>query len=590
MKPHELEFKSLIEVTFDRRTTYIPTLKTDINNAWNKILNQEFSQISPEFFEWIKLIPNIPSLYTNNDQIELWKNIIHYLNTDFEDEKKIYFQELRKSLIKFSKKDKVTSGAGLLSDVIADGFIVKNIYLSNNKELIDLFAELLPEPPASLFPKDRIPEKIRARYLESSKVIHDLAVHNSGQINKVENIAIKLQRTFRLKKRKKEERILIAMAAQKNEEELTDEQIDEILIDANSPYKPTKCSPELAELLLSTSKEIKLFETIRHLTATKAVTRILDNGLFGRKSLSRNYMPFRPAALYYTDILNGDADVICFAAFEIDPECMQSNTAELVIDMEKLSRLTLEEEHPTAFFKQRDLGFSKEKKRAVKIGETEVIFDHTSVIRCPMPGYSHISFFRDKSIYNDPIYVADLRKFQLISSNVREIHSILIMNFFKFLEQVDNPLFIKSIYDALEKLNPEELREVMLNIGKNISDTMEFNFYGSFLMNPALIKEINIFTEANKISHHLDMEIFISLLNAGDLAKLEETREQIPQLFGSYRFIEYLDSVIENPAIKERLQELKKELDLPLWKVPRDSIAEPSGERIAGLSAGIDRK
>lgn len=230
----------------------------------------------------------------------------------------------------------------MLPNVIADGLIVRSVYLSGDNELIELFERLLPRPPASLFPEDRIPESIKKRELEAAETIQNVIERNDGDIKKVEVAATKIQRAFRGKKRRKEEPELIKNAHKEELKwiakdrrkaegrkvtlnEVTNQFIENANV--NTPYRP-KCDdyPELADRLLEAAKNIEPFTTVRHLTATKSVPNILDDGLMGRKSLLRKYKAFRTAALHPNDRINGDADVICFGAFELDPKCMRKNT------------------------------------------------------------------------------------------------------------------------------------------------------------------------------------------------------------------------------------------------------------------------
>ncbi|MCE3254964.1 MAG: hypothetical protein K0R25_458 [Rickettsiaceae bacterium] len=561
-----------------------PYRMKELDNLWHQIFEQNFSQTSQEFVQWFKNIDSQNISFDKAQHIDLWQDICEYLHCD--GDKKPYLKQIEASLEKYMQEDKHPSGAGLISNAIADGTIVRNVYLNNDKELVALFEKLTPKPPSSLFPETHVPLPIKENEIKSAEEVADFIKRYRGNIRQAEKITTRTQRAFKGRKRKREEKYLISAApVLPSKEMMTPEQVDEAIADANKPYLP-KCNQVLAGRLLAVAKKIKPFSTIRHLASIDAIPNILDGGFRGRKSLLRRYQLFRPAALAGNDRRNGDADAICFGAFEIDDMCIQEHTAEFVLDLDKLYALESERENPCIFFKQRDLGFELNRIRKVTIGEKTIFFTHTKE-SANSSQCQTTTFFNEK---NQMICYSRIPYFQMISSNFKDMNQILAMNFFRFLDNAKGFMgqsgesFTKNIYDELEKLSDADLEEKLLEITRHACDTMELNFYSSFLMNPELIKEINIFHNPDEKTHTFNMTDFIASLKAEDFEKLAEVQEKIPGLFQSYRFVDYLLSKTESRPIMEELLTFRSKIKLPLWREIVEESKEDSRAGAAGRS------
>jgi hypothetical protein len=160
-----------------------------------------------------------------------------------------------------------------------------------------------------------------------------------------------------------------------------------------------------------------------------------------------------------------------------------------------------------------------------------------------------------------------IENFKLIAYDFMSMHQILILNFFRFIDNLrlckDNTpaqAQIDLIYKAISELSNDDLLEFLANVGKQLTDTMEFNFYGAYSLNFDAIETLNIFTgEDNdstdtqtytnhKLTFSLNMQEFISQLQNGEVTKLTEAQDNIPTIFSSYRFIDYLLSKISVDA------------------------------------------
>jgi len=295
-------------------------------------------------------------------------------------------------------------------------------------------------------------------------------------------------------------------------------------------------------------------------------------GLNGRETLLKSYKDFRPAVLSDQDIDRGDGNAICFAAFDIDRSCFKPNTVQIVLDFDMFSKIKFERENPCIFFKQKDLGYALSRKRSVKIGEIDLDFFHTDL----SPDDLHRNLTGIDFFLGSKKFYAQLPHLQMISSNFAEMNSILAMNFFRFLDASPYEGFKTKIYAAFATLDDEQLKATMLNIAKNISDTMEFNFYGAFLINPQLIKEINIADHPDHSEESLKMNDLIESLRCGNFAKLQEAKEMLPELFQSYRFIDFLlekiqDSEYDISRIVQTLEDMRSTSKIPLWRKHLDT-------------------
>jgi len=598
MSSTELELKDLYEHKYaDYHEKFAK--EPEALNLWNQIIDQDFSIISPDFIQWCQSIDTKRGLFPISEKkLPLWLAVCTYLRSD--DNKEVNIKAIEALLIKSTEKDGRPAGDGLLLGDIADGVIVRNVYMYGNEELVSLFTKLLPKPQASLFPPDRIPQYFIEEAEQAADTVVTKIIKNQHNIAKVEDAAMTLQRKFRSDKRTKEEKLLIS-AKQKyiKTQAAADQEIDR-----NTPYRPKCTNPGLADRLLKLSQGIVPFTTVKHIGAAKALPNILDDGFLGRKSLLRNYKPFRPAALVayedsnpetFGDLGNGDADAICFGASEIDPLCSKRNAIAVTLDLDKLRSLSSQAHNPCIFFKQRDLEFPLNRVRKLSIGAKEILFSHTNSFTpiLTSPSNTYMQFYNGNRWHGYTMHhYSKLSNFQMISSNFKDMNAILAMNFFRFLDNTiddqyqEDPNFITEIYEELDKLNDEDLEAALLQLTCQMCDTMEFNFYGSFLMKPELIKEISTFAQDHKEAYQLNVSELIVDLQTGNKTMLLEALEKIPQLFQSYRFIDHLLPHTQNPDMKEILLQHRGEIPLPLWRQRIESLYKPcaSGEEVLQTS------
>ena len=336
---------------------------------------------------------------------------------------------------------------------------------------------------------------------------------------------------------------------------MTAEGAKQLLKDANKPYRP-QCDKALADRIMMAAKKVELFSEVRHLTAASALESIFNEGLMGRQTMINFYMLFRPASLFPEDIENGDANVVCLGANAIDPKARHG--IELEFDAKKIA-----ENNPCVFFKQRDLGYAFDKIRSVKIGDLDLHFSHTGTYRCQPQEASSLVLF-DK--YRACAWSKTI-KATLIADNLKAMHRILTLNFFRFIDQLMNADFSKNtyhkekIYAALSQLDDNQLVDVLRSIGKNMTDTMEFNFYGVYKIDFSALLSI----KNDNSSYTLKLPRFVQELKAGNLEKLNEAMKALPEIFNSYRFIDYLLSTTNDERVIAALQEQRKKCDLPPW-------------------------
>jgi hypothetical protein len=355
---------------------------------------------------------------------------------------------------------------------------------------------------------------------------------------------------------------------------------------ANKPYFPQGCDKVLATRIFNAAESIELFSTIKHLTSATALESILNESLMGRKTLEQFYLSYQPAALAACDIRDGDHNVICFGPNQIDPKSIQDDSIEITLDLKKI-----EKNNACIFYKQKDFGFQPTGWRVVALGENDSLtFDHASPLY--MPNNRGNASFQLADTRKRAIAYSTLPKFEFIAYDFTKMHQILILNFFKFLDELRDisdvkdrsnppkktPSHLKDvIYAKIAKLSDQELVSFLLDLGKNMTDTAEFNFYGAHRIDFSSILTIKSGT------YTLNLSEFIGALQEGNLPALQEAKEHLPQLWKSYRFVDYLLSAVNNETIKIALQTDRNQCVLPAW------LAESENNESKKIDTGINR-
>lgn len=366
------------------------------------------------------------------------------------------------------------------------------------------------------------------------------AIHSEKHI-------IRLQRQFRSKKRIKEEEQRL-----QDRHVISLEQAQALIAEGNQPYIP-QCDLELAKRIMNAVEKVELFKTVTHFTAASGIKSIFNESLYGQSTLVKMGISFVPNALQHGDILQGDGNVVCLGAKYVHRIQWGS---ELTFDVKKLTM-----NNPCVFYKQRDFGFERFNRRNITIGNFKFCFSHTGAFCEPRASRFHTMmhvFETEKS--NSAYAFSSLKNDVLISYNTKKMHQILTLNFFRFIDSLqdkDPQNNTKAIiYKELQKLDEPTLVKTLQEIGKQCSDTMEFNFYGAYkidfsalltIKRPAVRNEgwqSYIFTYS-KPAYTLNLPDFIEMLKKGNVKKLEEVKKELPYIFNSYRFIDYLlDQII----------------------------------------------
>ena len=424
---------------------------------------------------------------------------------------------------------------------LSNPFLIRTAYLSKDKKLIDLFMKYLPIPRASLFEGFEVPECIQQQTRESKARL--LPFFKKRDPEAIEAASIQLQRHFRGKRRQHQElKRIEKLYRGLLESSWTDAK--RVMAEANTPYIPRKCDGELAARILKAVENIELFTEITHVTSAPALKSILDDGLYGRETLEKFQMQYESAALGDTDIQDGDANVICFGPFDIDPLASQKEKVVMItLDINKLQK-----NNPSIFFKQRDFGYQSSKIRSVDLGEEKLRFTHTYGKAFDTSAILHLYPEQD----SDKAYVhSSVPKFSLIAYDIKHMHQILTLNFFRFLDEM-NPRVMKSVYEKIARLDDKALALFLKNLGRTMTATAEFNFYGAHQIDFASVVSI-----ATNKGEGVKLQPFIDRLQAGDSGELEKAKDLIPELFESSRFLDYLLSKVSHATTRTALLKIQ---------------------------------
>lgn len=491
--------------------------------------------------------------------------------------------------------------------------VVKLAYFADDIDLIALFKEHFPVPAKSAFEPDAIPASILKIENEKDLAISQFIKRDDISFVNIEKSVIRLQRRYRSQKRKNEERKRVAEVYHNQfPNELTQEQLDE---QCYTIYTPQKCNPALAMRIVAMAGKVKFFENICHKTNSFHISSILDDGLYGRDTLESKHMSYFGASLFEGDVKNGDGNVICCGAEygRIDPLARGDTT--LIFKFDTLNLSYKKSDH-NAFFKQKDLGFKEELKiRTVDTKFKKLLFTHTSdphpVLNRHEKGYQtmYLGFLEHEDV-KETVDVSHIQAFSLIHSlnlisyNINEIDRTLILNFFRFLDNAEvydrrnvkypakDSEFISDIYSMIEEMTDDELFDFLRSVGMACSDTMEFNFLGSHLINFDSVVKIKIEVPRGIQYNHgfytLELSNLIKELQDGCLKELNTANMICPNLFKSYRLIDYLSKQTNNLEALQALMDLRSKCDVPSW-YPLNPKLSPLLENHVPMLIDFDR-
>ena len=353
---------------------------------------------------------------------------------------------------------------------------------------------------------------------------------------------------------------------------MRDLQVKNLSLGSYVPYHPEACCRELARKIVLCSADSRMFEYMHHMTVANALPSIFDHGLLAQETLVKFNIDFEHNALSAFDQRQGDANAVCLGANHIDFFGRRPK---------KYVRITFESANLQAdFFKQKDLGFVYRQRdgqpiwRTVNIGDLRFSFSHT----CGQ----NIFIYENRTLINFKFanandktvnFSIEILNELLISHNSQRMHQILVLNFFRlvdkmvFSQQSDQLELGQRIYAELDKLDRAELQMVVDDIGQQFSDTMEFNYIGSRRIDFDSIRCIWLYDRIK-----IDFKALVVSLASGKHDQLDDAMKHLPEMFNSYRFIDYLLSKIPSETrtadIRAQLQSMRQACKLPQWMEP----------------------
>ena len=559
MKEHETKLLNMINTTFmesnrqyDKDSLWLNmNREVAVQQAFELLQCEKLGTVSPDFIQH----PDVEKFIKNhgNNPLKFWYFI--QKNDPVTIEKKI-----QDDIFEYRNERKL--GRGIPPDGLYSNTLIRSVYLSENLALIEIFKQNLPIPGVDVFKGDEVPtvvtEKQAAieKYIQKLRESRELRGLRVLSLDEMTDKAVKIQRQVRSKLRHREEIRRIA-SREDWADEIEKTSPEKVIQDANKPYRP-RCDKQLAKRIMVAAQQVRLFSTVKHLTSAKHIETIFNDSLYARRRLLELYLPFRPASLQECDIADGDGNVICCGPYDIDPQAMRRDTVEVLFDLKKISK------NPSILFKQRDFGFGLDKKRSVLINKSKsIFFSHTNSVRCEKAGFSYLSLYNGQ--WGGVLGAAALPNYSLISYNVKNIHQILTLNFFRFLDAGDESFtsIRNEIYAELAKLSDEELLKFLENIGRQLSDTSEFNFYGAHRIDFSTVIALSSYQDGRNVSYTLNLNDLIASLEQNDINMLNEAKIHIPGAFNSYRFLDYLLSKTTSIRGRYELQLLRSQCITP---------------------------
>lgn len=479
------------------------------------------------------------------------------------------------------------SGTHLAYSGLLASNLIQEVYRMNDDNLSELFYQHLPHPREEHFKDQSLPDFLKRKKEKEEQGLNEaLDTISLEQFNTIEKSLRQFQRKFRRDQRLQQEKHRIPEYSKaitmirthkqwqtlpKERAENFDEYLEkrmaqkkvEKLEPTTNMYFPKKCTSQLAHRIIDLASQIKFIQTIYHKTHETALKSICDEGLFGQQTLTSTLRVFKRAALEKIDRGFGDVNVVCLTAGHgaIDP--LAEGKVSITFDFNKIQQAAINAPS-CSFFKQLDFGFKQKKQRPIHLDQDfTLVFDHTS----EKGECLEIKMCVDQDKY------ALLAHHELISYDVEHLEQVLILNFFRFLEQLkfkaddkSADAYIQKFYQTLNAMGDARLKEVLTQIGLNASDTMEFNFYGAHQIDFNTVISISKSdTGPDKKSYVLKMKPLIEQLQQGQLTLLSESQKAFPELYRSFRFIDFLSFHTDNKEVLETLNSLRSQCLVPGW-------------------------
>ena len=429
-----------------------------------------------------------------------------------------------------------------------DQKFVKAIYLSEDQGLIELFMQHLPIPPLHIFDIANQPVLLVQKEKERQASLVKFNKQNVNDADLERKITC-VQRHIRAKIRHESEKKRISKLYF-SDFEMPQELAIHAMEDANTPYKPKRCSPEFSDSILQAATKVKLFSSATHVAALKYLVSMLEGCLNGRKNLVDNYTEFRPAALGLCDIGDGDFNAVFLGMDKIDSRCFEGMTVGLEFYLEALIGAGQFNKNPTIFYKQRDFGYHFDDIQQIRIGKKVVYFSHTRKPEYLKKNCVSLRIFDSNSEkYPFQKYCSSIPKYSFISNNVENMNAILSLNFFRFIDTLQDcqgnhaEKEIESIYKEIAGLNEQELIDFLTDVGKKMSCSAEFNFSGSYKIDLNALKSVSLYRDQDK-KYTVEMDALYEELSENKAGLLKELMEYIPEIFESQRFTEHLTSKV----------------------------------------------
>lgn len=450
--------------------------------------------------------------------------------------------------------------------------LCQNVYNTHDEALSQMFYTHLPHPKPEHFRGQKWPKFLENKAKERDQQLR--TAYGNLPLRKflrLEQLVVALQRRFRAQQRQKEECHRIreynrwVVPAQPPK------------IDPKTPiYIPKRCSSQLAARIVRLAQQISFIDIIYHKTHQQALKSILDEGVFGRKTLLSTFRSFSQAALSGIDIANGDINVVCFTAGHGSVDPLAQGKVSITLDFKTIQKQLGEKPH-NMFFKQLDFGYGLKKARKITLSnDLTLVFDHTSTDSSP--GEICMRVGSDKESTIDYC--------QLISYDIQHMEQVLILNFFRFLDQLKFPKkdqlakeFIQRVYTTLDAMDDAKLSHVLKQIGLNASDTMEFNFFGAHQIDFDTVISISKHDgDPEKQPYVLKLNLLIEQLQKGQLTLLKDSQKVFPELYRSFRFVDFLSFHTQNQPVLNELNGLRKQCGVPKW-YPKNECLDPIRDR-----------
>ena len=430
-------------------------------------------------------------------------------------------QEIEHLLIE-AKKDLSFSQTFLLN---IDKELIKNLYLTQDVALIDVFSRHCPIPSIIFFKGGLVPKFILEREQEAKAYLSTL--NDKSFLKHV----LYAQRVFRFRKHQE-----------------TKARTQSLSSDANMPYIPEKCLRGLSDRIFLAAEKVCLAKKASYITSESDLPSLLEDGICSKRNTIELYVSQENRFCSKIEKEIGEINFVRLnlARGDVFAGEMPENKA-----LEIKFSLGLVKKNPAASFRLLNFLLPLQKKKTLSIGDYNLCFKLSGAKEERHGFYSKFTLYGENQEVIDCSFILND---SLNATNIEQLNKILVLNFFRFIDGLSDTNNTAKIYDAFNLLDPQTLASTMQNLIEVFAGGAQLGFLRAYKIDYRFLESISsvyvskedrcrMISSSNiKTNYTLDMGKLLKAWKHKEENFLAKARENLPALFENKNFIEYLDT------------------------------------------------